>query len=227
MLSISSGRGAAADTTGAPRGHTRTAQTHQKYGQPALVTHDELVALTFRTMRLELGVSQATLARRVGTSVTTIEALEAGLIRGLPGWSELKRIIAAYAAMMHTDLSPIENRLKWYFDLPGPNTPARGRDSHTGKASVTKPVRRAGGLSLRRILTLGLPLLTALGVATAAQTSPQTLFAVADTMPASMRSIAQASLALITPVNSYRAEGLTWIDAADPRTRKGDRLKAR
>ena len=200
---------------------------------------DELVGLTFRTMRHELGISQATLARRVGASVTTIEALEAGVVRGLPGWSELSRIIAAYAAMVHTDLSPIENRLRWYFDQADAGdslalTHDGSRQSlspnRTGRhakplVAVREPRRRTR--AWRRLLTVGIPLLTALGLATTAHTSPQALFAVADTMPLSMRSFAQAGLAMITPVKSYRAEGLTWIEAADPRSRKSDRLKAR
>ena len=196
---------------------------------------DELVGLTFRTMRHELGISQATLARRVGASVTTIEALEAGVVRGLPGWSELSRIIAAYAAMVHTDLSPIENRLRWYFDqADATESMAFTHDGSRQAVSSNRSVARAKPVTAvrktrawRRVLTVGIPLLAALGVATTAHTSPQALFAVADTMPISMRSFAQAGLAMITPVKSYRAEGLTWIEANDPRSRKSDRLKAR
>lgn len=238
MHTISNGRGAVAAQAAYAQSK---AQNYVALQNGHVAQHngpvDELVALTFRTMRHELGVSQATLARRAGASVTTIEALEAGAVHGLPGWSELRRIIAAYAAMVHADLSPIENRLRRYFDRPSQDTAlthdgTRQTVAHGRNGKRAQPVSAAHNLrpkkpALRRLVTLGLPLVVALGVATTAHTSPQSLFAVADTMPVSVRSFAQASLAMITPVKSHRAEGLLWIDAADPRTRKADRLKTR
>ena len=249
MFQVSSSRGAVAAQSAQLQTQVRSLQSASQraasqsipltFAQPHATLADELVGLTFRTIRHDLGISQATLARRVGASVTTIEALEAGVVRGLPGWSELSRIIAAYAAMLHTDLSPIENRLRWYFDQAdagdrmalthdGSRQPvSSNRTGMRAKPPAAEREPRRKKRAWRQLLTLGIPLLTALGVATTAHTSPQALFAVADTMPVSMRSIAQAGLAMITPVKSYRAEGLTWIEAADPRSRKSDRLKAR
>jgi DNA-binding XRE family transcriptional regulator len=234
MLNISRGRGAATEKRDPSRVQIGTLTGLAAPSAPSLVIIDDLVGMTFRTMRHDLGVSQATLARRVGASVITIEALEAGAVRGLPGKSDLRRIIAAYAAMVHADLTPIEQRLFRYFEVPEQTNLISVRDqghkpgtSKRPNRSTSKLGRVIGFLSLRRVLTLGIPLLTALGVATTAHTSPQSLFAVADTMPVSMRSFAQAGLAMITPVKSHRAEGLLWIDTADPRSRKADRLKTR
>jgi DNA-binding transcriptional regulator YiaG len=115
---------------------------------------------------------------------------------------------------------------------PAPNratSAPMGRAAQPATQPVAAPPPRANRrqLSPLRIVLAGVPLLAVLVIGTTAQTSPQTLLAAADSMPFIMRSVVYSGLAMITPVKTHRAEGLTWIEAVDPRSRKTDRLPVR
>jgi hypothetical protein len=112
---------------------------------------------------------------------------------------------------------------------PAPSRDASARVTQRAVQPAPVPPQRVKQrrLSPLRIVLAGVPLLAVLVVGTTAQTSPQTLLAAADSMPFIMRSVVYSGLAMITPVKTHRAEGLTWIEAADPRSRKTDRLPVR
>jgi DNA-binding XRE family transcriptional regulator len=234
MRSVSDGRGAVSD-------YPTALLSSANVSNPGLAAatsvdgrdeYDELIGLTFRTMREHVGASQAALAQHLGISEHVVEALEAGSAVGLPDRAEIQRVVAGYAHMVQADLTPIESRLLRHVEVSQARiVPAGVAVAPTLKAAGTPPKnvakRRTKSVWRKRALALGLPIVAALGVATTAQTSPQSLFAAVNTFPDSLRPFAYAGLNMMTPVKSHRADGLLWIEASDPRTRKADRLPGR
>lgn len=81
--------------------------------------HDAELATIFREMRRAADVPREQMASRLATSIETIDALESGAINALPQWSELTRIVTAYAAQLGLDARPILRRLEGQI---GPDT---------------------------------------------------------------------------------------------------------
>jgi transcriptional regulator with XRE-family HTH domain len=199
------------------------------YSHSAFQQHpraDALTGLTFRTIREQEGLAISVLARRVGATPATIEVLESGQLSAFPGRAELTRLLAAYAVIAATDLTPIAQRLDKL--LPHlteiERQQAAAHQEYFGEHHATQTLTQRTRFKSMRVLLAGAPLLAILVLATTAHTSPQTLLAVTDTMPALMRGYAKSGLAMITPVKLTQSDGLVWIEVADPRSRKADRL---
>ncbi|MDA7947887.1 MAG: helix-turn-helix domain-containing protein [Hyphomicrobiaceae bacterium] len=77
---------------------------------------DTELATIFREMRRAMGVSRERIAGRLATSVETIDVLESGDLLALPEWSEVSRVVTAYAAQLGLDSRPILRRMKGQFD---------------------------------------------------------------------------------------------------------------
>jgi len=72
---------------------------------------DEQLGAVFRQMRAVTGLNEAALARKLGTDVSVIMDLEAGIADGLPAWRELAAIVERLAFVTAVDPSPILTRL--------------------------------------------------------------------------------------------------------------------
>lgn len=81
---------------------------------------DEQLAAIFRQMRAVVGLNEGALARLLGTDISVIMDLEAGIADGLPAWPDLVRIIERYASIAGVDPSPIVTRLMQISLPPAP-----------------------------------------------------------------------------------------------------------
>lgn len=95
--------------------------------------HDAELATIFREMRRAADISAQQMAGRLATPVETIEALENGALLALPEWTELTRIVTAYAALLGLDSRPILRRLEGQL---GVNQPAAAAPAPAAPASA-------------------------------------------------------------------------------------------
>lgn len=76
---------------------------------------DAQLGRLFQDLRALIDLTQGSVAIRLGTSVGTIKALEAGLIDVLPPQGETSRIVVAYAGLAGIDPTPILMRLAEHY----------------------------------------------------------------------------------------------------------------
>lgn len=72
---------------------------------------DAEVAELFRDLRLASNLSEADLARRLGTRPDVVQALEEGRLYALPPWPETSRIISGYGTLLDLDVGPLLRRV--------------------------------------------------------------------------------------------------------------------
>lgn len=177
----------------------------------------------FYDMRRGLRLARVAVANRVGTEPHVIEALEAGDLDRLPPWPQVVGIITRYAELVYLDPRPVLHSLQFavahhartraseglvkrlmrkFAAVPKSLGEARHQRSHvlTWAAGISVPAVLVGSL----LLTSGLQ---------ASQLARPL---------ASMFGLDAVSRA----ESVKRLEGLVWIDAADPRQRRGDKLPA-
>lgn len=104
---------------------------------------DEELAVIFREMRRASGVTQEQIAGRLATSVETVVALESGALGELPEWTEIKRIVTAYAAQLGLDSRPILRRMQGQLGVADGET-ASPKPQQQAAASKTAPPQPAG-----------------------------------------------------------------------------------
>lgn len=175
----------------------------------------------FFDVRRGLRLARVAIANRIGTDPKVIEALETGALDKLPAWPETVRIVTAYTHIIGMDPRPVLHALHFAYahhqELMAKRTwferlrskianandvsdDARGLRSQRLKwaAGISVPAALAGSLMLTSGLQasqLSRPLASMFGIER-------------DTRAESIR----------------RLEGMVWIDAADPRQRRGDKL---
>jgi hypothetical protein len=191
--------------------------------------HDDLraeaartqVARFFYDLRRGLRMARVAIANRIGTDPGVIEALETGNLAALPPWPQTLNIVTNYARLVHLDPRPVLNALHFAMSH---------RQQMLAKEGLVKRLyRKLAGVSRAfseahhqrsHVLTwaagIGVPavLMGSLALTSGLQASqlPRPL--------ASMLGFDQASRA----ESIKRLEGLVWIDATDPRQRRGDKL---
>lgn len=84
---------------------------------------DAKLAAVFRQMRAIVGLSEAEMARRIGTNLSTVLDFEAGAVHALPAWPEIVRIVDRYAELSEIDPSPILSRLLTLIPASAPTQP--------------------------------------------------------------------------------------------------------
>lgn len=105
---------------------------------------DERLAFIFKQMRSIVGVGEPEMARLIGTNLSIVLDLEAGLVDGLPAWPEAARIVEAYAALAKVDPSPVLSHLM-RLQSPHPGmryAPAISPPVPAGQAQLQSPLRR-------------------------------------------------------------------------------------
>lgn len=209
---------------------------------------DERMAAIFRDMRIGLRVSVPELARMLGTSVGVIETLEAGRVRAFPAWPETVRLVSQLGKLYRVDARPILARIR---DQVGPAglgqfphavSPGRApvdkhpllriRDRARGAAirredwRETAPRRRRRARRLARALfAISAPVALFGGLLWLAQTQPSLIFGAVNALPKpAARALRPAAEYVVVQV-APRREGLRWIEVADPRSRKADKLR--
>ena len=207
---------------------------------------DERVAAIFRDMRVGLGVSAANLAHALGTTVAVIETLESGRVRAFPAWPETVRIVSELGKLHRVDTRPILARIR---DQVGPaglgqvpktapatRTPvdkhpllrirdrarsARREAWREGAQHARRQVRRAA----RALFAISTPVALFGGVLWLAQTQPALISRGVAKLPEPVARVVRPAAEYLVVQMAPRREGMRWIEVADPRTRKSDKLR--
>jgi hypothetical protein len=214
------------------------------------VFKDQRLAEIFRNMRRVLNVSADVMARELRTSRGVIAALEAGAVYALPPWGETHRIVVTYAQRAGVDARPILARLEGYliYNVAGesggalPKLPARSvtrapayqqqRLSRAHWESMQTPLShppRSRKNRRRRALKFvvwSLILAVAGGTLVAARLRPDLLLETARRLPPQVATTALTSAELLVFRAAPLQDGLRWVDMADPRVRKADKLRS-
>jgi len=220
-----------------------------KAGPPAsprsVAAVDSEVGQLFGELRKALGIPIPTLAAVLGTHPGTLTALETGEISRLPGWQETERVVRSYTGLAGIDPGPVLARIRLEIDrasaashanpatpAPAPrNAPLPRPQSAPASPHATRLARRAesdddptGGrvpaiaskLRTRRAAAVG----SAVGIILVLLM----LAPLASRLPGPMRRAMQ-SVADVVPWTGTRVlNGMRWIDSADPRSRRSDKL---
>jgi hypothetical protein len=202
---------------------------------------DPQIGHIFKNMRAAVRATREALARRLATSVATIEDLENGAVSALPHWPETVRIVRAYCELLRLDPEPLLWRLQQLLNHHSldpvevaadraaaagpPPLVLRGRRARESAPVDRSPRRRGRGL--RRLVVLGaLPAVVA-GFAYLTVVAPAVGYRAIRLLPPPMAEHAKKALDTIVLHSAPRREGLKWIDVGDPRLRRGDKLQTK
>lgn len=195
-----------------------------------LAAHEERRAEAARTeaarfffdLRRGMRMARVAIANRIGTDPIVIEALETGTLDHLPPWPQTVRVVTDYTRLVNLDPRPVLHALHFALAhhqkmraketfvqrfwrkidaLPTSLSEARHQRSHvlTWSAGLGVPAVLIGSL----MLTSGLQ---------------------ASQLPRPLASMLGLESGVSRAESIKRLEGLVWIDAADPRQRRGDKL---
>jgi hypothetical protein len=199
---------------------------------------DEQLAQVFRNMRAALKISRETLSRRLATTPPIIDSFEAGAITALPRWNETVRIVKGYCELLRLDPEPILWRVRNQMEAvtnsarpaPPPTPPRPSRDGsgwsrppamQHADASDARPRRRR---KIRALFALSAPVALAAGLIYLTQTMPGPVYAAVGFLPEQVAIPMRAGLDFLILFNAPSRDGLRWIEVADPRVRKADKL---
>jgi hypothetical protein len=232
-----------------PLGTVRAANPARAQQVPRDPEHlKHLIARFFADLRRSLGITQHQAAAQLLTHPEVIDALENGLIAHLPPWPETTRIVMAYAGWARVDgrpaLAAIAELAQALKAQAASKAQAQIAPPQTG-LRLARPVQMPN-ISSERIIRAGTM------IARNASRLPKDAFQHARQQP--VRALYAVSLpvavlivllntsllnsatkALSGPLSSLghalfgeqflpMRDGFRWIDAADPRERRGDRL---
>jgi hypothetical protein len=192
-------------------------------------------------MRAAVRATREAVARRLATSVATIEDLENGAVSALPHWPETVRVVRAYCEMLRLDPEPLLWRLQQLLNQHGldPVEAAADRAAAAGPSPLLlrsgqsrqpvplDPPRRRRGGGLRRLVMLGALPAVAAGLAYLTVVAPAVGYRVIRLLPPSLAEPAKNGLDTIVLHSAPRREGLKWIDVGDPRLRRGDKMQTK
>ena len=94
---------------------------------------DEQIGYEFRRLRVSSGLSANRLASTLGVSLSTLEALERGVLAAIPERPKAEKLIAEYCRIARLDQRPLLVRLKAYSNT---------REVQRGQARWTRSRRR-------------------------------------------------------------------------------------
>lgn len=220
-------------------------------------THDLQIGKIFTNMRLAMKVTRDTVARRLATSVFTIEAFETGTLASLPHWRETERIVRGYCDFLRMDPEPILWRLRSHYHASGlpmgllatPLRPA-GSDQAEWPESETAHEDRQDAMPSafrrtttqtatssqpssrrrrrrRRLLVLTAPVLAVVGGLLAAHSVPGPLYLSLSLLPKQVVTPVRSGVDALVLAMAPAKDGLRWIDVGDPQLRKSDKLLTR
>ena len=90
--------------------------------------------------------------------------------------------------------------------------------------SSTEKAARRPGRRLRALVTAGISTALLMGAVWTAQSQPSTFYAAVDQLPPGLAKSLRRGLEMISLSLTSSRDGLTWIEANDPRRRKADKL---
>lgn len=223
----------------------RVPVAHARAPAPTSVMAAE-VARFFRDLRGALRLTPEQTAQALATRVDIIAALESGQIGALPPWPETCRIVRTYAGFAGLDPRPVLHSLEELY-VSGPRAPApkvrgprRNLIPNLGKQGA--PIMAAIGGGSRRAAAAarnvrqamndraGRPGMALFTVTMAIAlillvTQTAVLEAAVAQLPPSMKRIVRGAQNYVIVQLAPVRDGLRWIDVADPRTRRSDKLQ--
>jgi len=196
----------------------------------------------FRGLRQIFRLSREQVAQKLATRVDIIAALEAGDVRKLPPWPETCRIVCTYAAFARLDPRPILHSIETLIAENGQAAAAvpqsmlarlsqRGAPALAALADFRSKAFAAGSVAWNRaardrrragraILAVAVPVALLVLL-----TQTAVLEAGVAQFPAPVARFVRGAQDYVTLQLAPIRHGLRWVDVADPRTRRGDKLK--
>ncbi|HJZ43917.1 MAG TPA: helix-turn-helix domain-containing protein [Hyphomicrobiaceae bacterium] len=202
-------------------------------GEPA-AGRDEQLGNIFRNMRLSLRLSRDAMARRLGIQVSIVDSFEAGVVTALPHWKETARIVGGYCELVRIDPEPILWRISSQLQAAAGQTRAATTRSHSPPPHASVPARRIerstprsgrGRRRARTLFVLTAPIALLAGAIYVAQTAPGEVYGAIRLLPDPVARPARAGFDYFMLLTAQRRDGLRWLDAGDPRSRKADKLQ--
>ena len=223
-------------------GRAPVAQSHAS--TPTAVMAAE-VARFFQDLRGALRLTPAQTAEALATRVDIIGALEAGRTGALPPWPETCRIVRTYAGFAGLDPRPVLHSLEQLYVLEpcaaskvrGPRRnfiPNLGKQGAPIMAAIGGGGRRAAeaARNVRQVVNdhagrRGMALFTVTMAVALILLVTQTavLEAAVSQLPPSMKRIVRGAQNYVIVRLAPVRDGLRWIDVADPRTRRSNKLQ--
>jgi hypothetical protein len=203
------------------------------------------VARFFQDLRGALRLTPAQIAQALATRVDIITALESGRTGALPPWPETCRIVRTYAGFAGLDPRPVLHSLEQLYvseprAAPKVRGPRRSLIPNLGKqgapimAAIGGGGRRAAeaARNVRQVVNdhAGRPGMALFTVTMAIAlillvTQTAVLEAAVSQLPPSMKRIVRGAQNYVIIHLAPVRDGLRWIDVADPRTRRSDKLR--
>ncbi len=200
------------------------------------------VARFFQDLRQIFRLSREQAAQQLATGVDIIASLESGDVYALPPWPETCRIVRTYAGFARLDPRPVLHSIETLLaqnrhakasapqSLRAPlgqrATSAlaalgdfRSKSLAVGSAAwnwVTGGRRRTG----RALLAVAVPIALLVLL-----TQTAVLKAAVSQLPEPVARMVRGAQDYVTLQLAPMHNGLRWIDVADPRTRRGDKLQ--
>jgi hypothetical protein len=213
-------------------------------GRPAVSPAE--IANVFVQLRHYLQISLHQAAALLNTDADIIAALESGAVRDLPAWPETTRIVRAYAGLANIDPGPVlrglEALVRSSSRNPAARIPARqtlapapyaaGADhEHDGLDDVADdaagPARPWSSRLPSRSMVWRMCSVAAFLAVLGVGSQQGVLQAAVGKLPAPVAQLARDTSDMLLVRVSSRFEGLPWIDVADPRSRRGDKLRSK
>ncbi|MHA1572485.1 MAG: helix-turn-helix domain-containing protein [Alphaproteobacteria bacterium] len=194
----------------------------------------------FLDLRQVFRISREKAAQQLATRVDIIAALEAGDVRKLPPWPETCRIVRTYAAFARLDPRPVLHSIETliaynrHVTTAGPQSMLASlsqRGALAALADFRSKAFAAGSLAWNRamrdhrragraILAVAVPIALLVLL-----TQTAVLEAGVAQFPEPVARFVRGAQDYVTLQLAPIRHGLRWVDVADPRTRRGDKLK--
>lgn len=196
----------------------------------------------FRDLRQIFRLSREQVAQRLATRADIIAALEAGDVRALPPWPETCRIVGTYAGFARLDPRPILHSIETMIAynrhataavpqsmlarLSHRSAPVLATLGHIGSNIFAEGSAAWNWVTRGRRSTGRVLFLVALPIALIVLlTQTAVLEAGVSQLPEPVARIVRGAQDYVTLQLAPIRNGLRWVDVADPRTRRGDKLK--
>jgi hypothetical protein len=198
-------------------------------GEPA-AGRDEQLGGIFRNMRLSLRLSREGMARRLGIGPSIVDTFEAGVVTALPHWNETVRIVGGYCELCRVDPDPILWRISSQLQAAASHVRAATTPSPATASARPRRSERSGQRPGRRrqrartFFALTMPIALLAGAIYVAQTLPGEVYRGIRHLPEPLATAARAGFDYLILMTAPRREGLRWLEAGDPQSRKTDKL---
>ncbi len=175
----------------------------------------------FCDLRRGLRLARVAVANRIGTEAAVIEALEIGALDRLPAWPQTVRVVTEYTRLVGLDPRPVLHALHGAVIQHQKQLAKEGWAKRLlRKSAVLRRTLNEARQSRLQVLTWG----AGIAVPTVLVAS---LMLTTGLQASQLRLPSMLGLEATERAESIkRLEGLVWIDAADPRQRRADKLPA-